>query len=55
MKRVAIYSRKSITTDTGDSIENQIAAVEKYFSTDKCEFTLFEDEGWSGGNKADVR
>lgn len=50
MKKVAIYSRKSITTDTGDSIENQIAAVEKYFSTDKCEFTLFEDEGWSGGN-----
>ncbi|WP_321833440.1 recombinase family protein [Clostridium butyricum] len=50
MKHIAIYSRKSITTDTGDSIENQISAVKKYFATDECEFTLFEDEGWSGGN-----
>ena len=50
MKKIAIYSRKSIATDTGDSIENQIEKVKKYFSDEDCEFMLFEDEGWSGGN-----
>lgn len=50
MKKIAIYSRKSIATDTGDSIENQIEKVKKYFDNENCEFMLFEDEGWSGGN-----
>lgn len=50
MKKIAIYSRKSIATDTGDSIENQVEKVKKYFSDEDCEFMLFEDEGWSGGN-----
>lgn len=48
--KIAIYSRKSIATDTGDSIENQIQRVKNYFSDKDCKFILFEDEGWSGGN-----
>lgn len=48
----AIYSRKSIFTGKGESIENQIILckdyAEKYLSID--EFTIYEDEGYSGGN-----
>lgn len=50
MKQVAIYSRKSVLTDTGDSIENQVQKVKNYFSNEDCNFLLFEDEGWSGKN-----
>lgn len=50
--RIAIYSRKSIETDTGESIKNQIAMCKRYFerNTEKCVFEIFEDEGFSGGN-----
>jgi DNA invertase Pin-like site-specific DNA recombinase len=50
--RVAIYSRKSIETDTGESIKNQIAICKRYFQreNDECTFEIFEDEGFSGGN-----
>jgi len=48
----AIYSRKSIFTGKGESIENQIALcrdyAEKYLKVD--EFLIYEDEGYSGGN-----
>lgn len=50
--RIAIYSRKSLETDTGESIQNQIKMCKEYFSrqyTD-CTFEVFEDEGYSGGN-----
>ena len=50
--RIAIYSRKSIETDTGESIQNQINMCKEYFNrqaTD-CTFEIFEDEGFSGGN-----
>ena len=50
--RIAIYSRKSIETDTGESIQNQINMCKDYFnrqSTDST-FETFEDEGFSGGN-----
>ena len=48
--RVAIYSRKSITTDVGNSINNQISMIKDYFRKEKCTFEVFEDEGFSGGN-----
>lgn len=50
--RIAIYSRKSIETDTGESIKNQISMCKRYFEREpeKCVFEIFEDEGFSGGN-----
>ena len=52
MKRIAIYSRKSKETDTGESIKNQINICKEYFlrQYDECNFEIFEDEGFSGGN-----
>ncbi|MGG5460806.1 recombinase family protein [Clostridium sp. B9] len=50
MKRVAIYSRKSVESFKGDSISVQNKLVKNYFSGQECEFELFEDEGFSGGN-----
>lgn len=51
--RAAIYSRKSLFTGKGDSIENQIELcknyLEKYYP-DITEFKIYEDEGFSGGN-----
>ena len=48
--RVAIYSRKSILTDVGNSIGNQVNMVKNYFKDGECTFEVFEDEGFSGGN-----
>lgn len=50
--RIAIYSRKSVETDTGESIKNQILICKRYFERtgDDCKFEVFEDEGFSGGN-----
>jgi Site-specific recombinases, DNA invertase Pin homologs len=50
--RIAIYSRKSIETDTGESIKNQIEICKRYFKREnqECKFEVFEDEGFSGGN-----
>jgi len=50
--RIAIYSRKSKQTDQGDSIANQIAMCKDYANAhfDNCEFYIYEDEGFSGGN-----
>lgn len=52
MLRIAIYSRKSIETDTGESIKNQIQICKRYFERENkdCKFEIFEDEGFSGGN-----
>lgn len=50
MKRIAIYTRKSRITDAGDSIGTQIKLVKDYFRNQDCEFEVFEDEGFSGGN-----
>lgn len=50
MKKIAIYTRKSRLTDTGDSIGTQIKLVKDYFRNKECEFEVFEDEGFSGGN-----
>lgn len=49
--KVAIYSRKSIETDKGESIKNQIEMCKEYFKLrGSCTFEVFEDEGFSGGN-----
>jgi len=50
--RIAIYSRKSVETDTGESIKNQINLCKEYFNRqyDNCTFEVFQDEGFSGGN-----
>ena len=50
MKVIAIYTRKSVITDTGDSIGTQITLIKDYFKNYKCKFEIFEDEGFSGGN-----
>lgn len=50
MIRVAIYSRKSVLTDKGESIENQIKIIKSYFSGKSVKFEIFEDEGFSGKN-----
>lgn len=49
---IAIYSRKSKETDTGESIKNQIKMCENYFlrQYEDCKFEIFQDEGFSGGN-----
>ena len=53
MKRAAIYSRKSLFTGKGESIENQIELCENYlerYYTDVTDFSIYEDEGFTGGN-----
>ena len=51
---IAIYSRKSIFTEKGDSIENQIELCKNYcrshLNFNNIEFFIYEDEGFSGKN-----
>lgn len=47
----AIYSRKSIFTGKGESIENQIELCREYGTRlGVTEYLVYEDEGFSGGN-----
>ncbi|SHK88711.1 Resolvase, N terminal domain [Clostridium cavendishii DSM 21758] len=50
----AIYSRKSVFTGKGESIENQIELCKEYttkhFDEKAPKFLIYEDEGFSGGN-----
>lgn len=51
--KVAIYSRKSKFTGKGESVENQIEMCKDYANKhfDNIEeFTVYEDEGFSGGD-----
>lgn len=51
--KIAIYSRKSIFTGKGDSIENQIQLCKEYINLHypgDNEVIVYEDEGFSGGN-----
>ena len=52
MKRIAIYSRKSVYVENSESIETQINMCKAYFTRQfkNCEFEIFEDEGFSGKN-----
>lgn len=48
----AIYSRKSVFTGKGESIENQIQMCKEYGEKNLGikDFMIYEDEGFSGGN-----
>ena len=50
--KIAIYSRKSVFTGKGDSIENQIQLCKDYIKLhyDNPEIITYEDEGFSGGS-----
>ena len=51
--RIAIYSRKSVFTGKGDSIENQIQLCKEYIQLHypgDNDVVVYEDEGFSGGN-----
>lgn len=52
--KIAIYSRKSVFTGKGESIENQIQLCkdhcEVYFKNSLPEYIIYEDEGFSGKN-----
>ena len=51
--KIAIYSRKSVFTGKGESIENQIELCKEYYCRNygnDVEFVIYEDEGFSGGN-----
>ncbi|MEJ8553123.1 recombinase family protein [Tepidibacter sp. Z1-5] len=50
--KAAIYSRKSVFTGKGDSVENQVQMCKEHAAKhlDITEFTIYEDEGFSGGN-----
>lgn len=52
MKRIAIYSRKSVYIEGSISIETQINMCKEYMlkKFPDCTFEVFEDEGFSGGN-----
>jgi site-specific DNA recombinase len=51
VKIAAIYSRKSKTTEKGESIENQLQLCEDYArSIGINQFVIYEDEGFSGKN-----
>lgn len=53
--KVAIYSRKSIYTGKGESIENQIEMCRQYIAANienvsECDIAVYEDEGFSAKN-----
>ena len=53
--KIAIYSRKSVYTGKGESIENQIEMCKEYISANitdshEAEIVIYEDEGYSGKN-----
>ena len=52
--KFAIYSRKSKTTDKGESISNQVEMCKSYINAndpgEEHEFLIYEDEGFSGKN-----
>lgn len=52
MKKIAIYTRKSVYVENSESIETQINMCKAYFTRqfEDCEFEIFEDKGFSGKN-----
>lgn len=50
MKRIALYTRRSIYSEESESINMQIDACKQYFKREECEFEVFIDEGFSGSN-----
>ena len=54
IKKVAIYSRKSVLVEGSVSIETQINMCKDYINNKfpNAKFKVFEDEGFSGGKNA---
>lgn len=51
MKTAAIYTRKSVYSSKGESIENQIKSCKDYLSRENMDkFLIYQDEGFSGKN-----
>lgn len=51
MKTAAIYTRKSVYTGKGESIQNQIKVCKEYLTRGNVNnFLIYEDEGFSGKN-----
>ena len=50
INKIAIYARKSKYTDSGESINAQIEKIKSYLGEDGDNFSIFIDEGFSGGN-----
>lgn len=52
MMRVGIYSRKSVKSETGDSMENQEQLCRAYIAAHwpDAKIAVYEDEGFSGAN-----
>jgi site-specific DNA recombinase len=54
--KIAIYARKSKTSDKGESIDNQIDSCKDYITrwssldSKEVEFIIYKDEGFSGSN-----
>ena len=53
--RIAVYSRKSVWTGKGESIENQVEMCRQYIESrieggKEAEVFIYEDEGFSGKN-----
>jgi site-specific DNA recombinase len=51
MKTAAIYTRKSVYTGKGESIDNQVKICREHLSrSNVSKFLIYEDEGFSGKN-----
>lgn len=54
--KIAVYARKSVSTEKGDSISNQIETCKNYavsvLGADKSQLTIYQDDGFSGKNLA---
>ena len=53
--KIAVYSRKSVSTGRGDSVENQAEMCRRYIREripggEDAEILVYEDEGFSGGD-----
>lgn len=52
--KIAIYSRKSVFSEKGESIENQIQLcieyIKTHYSISEDDILIYQDEGYSGGN-----
>lgn len=49
--KIAAYLRKSVKGDENSiSIESQLEIIKNYFSKENCHYTVYSDDGFSGGS-----
>lgn len=49
--KIAAYLRKSVKGDENSiSIESQLEIIKNYFSKENCNYTVYSDDGFSGGS-----